>query len=95
MPATTSAQHVCQQSDYLADFEHTLGSAHPRTLTNRNNLADAYLDAGRTTEAITLHECNLAHRERLLGPDHPEPCNPAITSPAPTGPRTDRPTPMP
>jgi len=26
---------------------------------------------GRLGEAITLHEQNLADRERLLGPDHP------------------------
>jgi hypothetical protein len=38
----------------------------------RNNLADAYRDAGRTDETIALHEQTLAARERILGPDHPE-----------------------
>jgi hypothetical protein len=28
--------------------------------------------AGRTDEAIRLHEQTLADRERVLGPDHPE-----------------------
>ena len=49
-----------------------LGPDHPDTLTSRNNLALAYLDAGRTAEAIALHEQNLAARERLLGPRHPD-----------------------
>ena len=31
----------------------------------------AYQDAGRTAEALTLHERTLADRERLLGADHP------------------------
>ncbi len=48
-----------------------LGPDHPDTLTSRNNLATTYQDAGRTTEAITLHERTLADMERLLGPDHP------------------------
>ena len=46
----------------------------PTTLTPctaRGNLANAYRDAGRTAEAITLHEQNLADRERVLGADHP------------------------
>jgi tetratricopeptide (TPR) repeat protein len=43
----------------------------PGTLTSRNNLATAYLGAGRLDEAITLHEQNVAARERVLGPDHP------------------------
>ena len=47
-------------------------SDHPDTLATRNNLASAYLDAGRTAEAITLHEQTLADRERVLGADHPD-----------------------
>ena len=56
----------------LADSERVLGSDHPDTLTTRNNLAIAYQGAGRTDEAIALHEQNLADHERVLGPDHPE-----------------------
>jgi tetratricopeptide (TPR) repeat protein/tRNA A-37 threonylcarbamoyl transferase component Bud32 len=48
-----------------------LGPDHPDTLTSRNNLALAYLDAGRTAEAITLLEANLKQQESKLGPDHP------------------------
>ena len=36
-----------------------LGPDHPDTLTSRNNLAAAYVDAGRTAEAIKLHEATL------------------------------------
>ena len=49
-----------------------LGADHPDTLSTRNNLAVAYRDAGRTAEAITLHEQTLADRERVLGADHPD-----------------------
>ena len=48
-----------------------LGADHPDTLTSRNNLATAYVHAGRTAEAIPLHEQVLAAFERVLGPDHP------------------------
>jgi Tetratricopeptide repeat len=40
-------------------------------LSSRNSRAKAYLAAGRTAEAITLLEQNLADREQVLGPDHP------------------------
>jgi hypothetical protein len=33
-----------------------LGADHPDTLATRNNLAAVYEEAGRTAEAITLHE---------------------------------------
>jgi tetratricopeptide (TPR) repeat protein len=39
---------------------------------SRNNLAAAYLDAGRTAEAITLQQATLKLRESKLGPDHPD-----------------------
>jgi hypothetical protein len=48
------------------------GRAGPDTLNTRNNLANAYQDAGRTAEAIPLHEQTLTDRERLLGPGHPD-----------------------
>ena len=51
--------------------ERVLGPDHPNTLNSRNNLANAYQAAGRTEEAISLHEQTLTARERLLGPDHP------------------------
>jgi serine/threonine protein kinase len=52
--------------------EAALGPDHPDTLTSRNNLALAYLAAGRTAEAIRLHEATLALCESKLGPDHPD-----------------------
>ena len=56
----------------VAEMERVLGADHPDTLATRNNLAVAYGDAGRTAEAITLHEHNLGDRERVLGADHPD-----------------------
>jgi tetratricopeptide (TPR) repeat protein len=35
-------------------------------------LALAYGAAGRTAEAVALHERTLTDRERVLGPDHPD-----------------------
>ncbi len=48
-----------------------LGPDHPDTLNSRNNLAAAYVAAGRAAEAIELHQQTLAAFERVLGPDHP------------------------
>ena len=48
-----------------------LGPEHPDTLTSRSNLATAYGAAGRTEEALRLHEETLAIRERVLGSEHP------------------------
>ena len=50
---------------------NTLGPNHPDTLTLRNNLANAYQDAGNLDKAITLHQQNLKDRTRILGPNHP------------------------
>ena len=63
--ALTITESVTQAYD-------TLGADHPDTLTSRNNLANAYQDAGKLEEAITLYEQNLKDFEDLLGPDHPE-----------------------
>jgi tetratricopeptide (TPR) repeat protein len=52
--------------------ESALGPDHPDTLYSRNNLAVAYLAAGRTAEAIALDEGTLKLREARLGPDHPD-----------------------
>ena len=69
----SAAQAIATAESLLADQEKVLGSDHPDTLTTRGNLANAYTDTGRTTEAWspTLHEQNLADQERVLGSDHP------------------------
>jgi tetratricopeptide (TPR) repeat protein len=56
----------------VEDCEQILGSQHPDTLTARNNLANAHLEAGRPEPAIELLEHTLADRTRILGPDHAE-----------------------
>ena len=49
-----------------------LGPDHRDSLTSRNNLAYAYVSAGRLTKAITLFEQVLTDRIRILGEDHPD-----------------------
>jgi tetratricopeptide (TPR) repeat protein len=55
----------------LAEMDRVLGADDPGTQATRHNLAAAYRDTGRLTEAITLDEQNLADRERMLGSDAP------------------------
>jgi len=55
-----------------ADLRRVLGPSHRDTLTAQNNLAAAYRDSGRFTEAIPLFEQTLVARERALGPSHPD-----------------------
>jgi len=66
------AQAILAGEPLTAECERVLGPDHPDTLTSRNNLAYAYVSAGRAAEAIPLHEQTLADRERVLGPDHPD-----------------------
>ncbi len=47
-----------------------LGPDHPDTLTSMNNLAWAYVDAGRLDEALLLGEQTLEKRKVALGIDH-------------------------
>jgi len=49
--------------------EAQLGAEHPDALATRNNLAVAYLTAGRTSEAIPLLEATLKGRQSVLGVD--------------------------
>jgi tetratricopeptide (TPR) repeat protein len=63
----------------LADYERTMGSDRSATMflyTLRNNLAGAYNDAGRHTEAITLHQQNIDAEEHAYDADDPK----ALTS---------------
>ena len=60
------------RGDAQARWSRSSGPDHPDTLTSRNNLAEAYLAAGRTAEAIALHEATLKLTESKLGPDHPD-----------------------
>jgi tetratricopeptide (TPR) repeat protein len=73
--ADSAAQVIVIGERLVAASERVLGPDHPDTLASRNNLANAYRDAGRLDEAIGLHEQALAARERDLGPDHPDTLN--------------------
>ena len=53
-------------------LERLLGPDHPDTLASRHNLAGAYREAGRLTEAIALYEQVLTDCVRILGEDHPD-----------------------
>jgi tetratricopeptide (TPR) repeat protein len=64
-------QAISMGESLATDCERLLGPDDHRTLNSRNDLANAYQDAGRTTDAIQLHQQTLATRERTLGPDHP------------------------
>jgi tetratricopeptide (TPR) repeat protein len=54
-----------------SDCGRVLGPDHPGTFASRDNLAVAYVRAGRHDEAIGLHRQVVADRARVLGPDHP------------------------
>jgi tetratricopeptide (TPR) repeat protein len=56
----------------LGCAERVLGVVHPDTLRIRNNLAIAYQDAGRSTDALTLYESLLAHHREIFGAEHPD-----------------------
>ena len=56
----------------VAAVRTLLGEEHPGSLASRNNLAGAYRDSGRLTEAIALYEQVLHDRIRVLGEDHPD-----------------------
>ncbi|MFJ9968514.1 tetratricopeptide repeat protein [Streptomyces avermitilis] len=58
--------------DLAAECQRLLGNDHPDTLTARHNLAVAYQQSGRTSEAIELSEQVITDRERLLGDGHPK-----------------------
>jgi tetratricopeptide (TPR) repeat protein len=66
------AQAIDYGEALVADAKRVLGPDHPDTLASRNNLALAYVDAGRLDEAITLLERTVADRKRVLGADSPE-----------------------
>jgi tetratricopeptide (TPR) repeat protein len=68
-----SAQQMILIGEPLAtDYERELGADHPHALDSRNNLANAYLNTGRTAEAMALFEQVLSTRDRVQGPDHPD-----------------------
>jgi tetratricopeptide (TPR) repeat protein len=62
---------VAYWSELAAVSDRILGRGHPDTLAVGEQLADAYLAAGRATEAISWFRWVLAERVRVLGPDHP------------------------
>ena len=56
----------------LKRFEKKLGPDHPEILGCRNNLANAYKEAGRIDDSIKMHQGTLKQFESTLGPDHPD-----------------------
>lgn len=54
----------------LADHERLLGPNDPDTLNCRDNLASAYLEAGRADEAVAIHEAAVASIARHRGHDY-------------------------
>jgi tetratricopeptide (TPR) repeat protein len=65
----SAAQVIAAGKPLLADYEQAFGPGDQDISALRNTLGVAFLDAGRTAEAITVLKRNLAARERILGPD--------------------------
>jgi tetratricopeptide (TPR) repeat protein len=69
-----SAKLTGPAADYWRDLasvsERLLGADHPDTLTAVQRLIDAYLAAGRTTDAVRWVQWVLDRRARTLGRDH-------------------------
>ncbi|MFK0259908.1 tetratricopeptide repeat protein [Streptomyces angustmyceticus] len=71
--------HACKQSARAIPLwevvrirlERLLGEVHPNTLTACNNLAGAYVDAGRWFEAISIWESVRVTCGQVLREDHP------------------------
>ena len=68
----SAPQAIAAGEAVAADSTRMLGPDHPDTLAAWDNLAIACQEAGRTAEAVRLHERALAGRVRALGPDHPD-----------------------
>jgi tetratricopeptide (TPR) repeat protein len=64
------AQAISLGEALAADCQRLAGDRHPRTMSVRNDLANAYRQAGLLDQAIALHERNLADREQILGASH-------------------------
>jgi tetratricopeptide (TPR) repeat protein len=62
---------VAYWRELAATSDRLVGPGHPDTLTAGQQLADAYLTAGRAAEAVSWFQWVLADRARALGPDHP------------------------
>ncbi len=58
-------------TELAAVSDRVLGRGHPDTLVIGQQLAEAYLAAGRVAEAVSWFQWVLANRIRALGPDHP------------------------
>jgi len=81
----STAQAIVVGELLVADCERVLGPDHARTLGSRNNLAEAYREAGRAAEAIPLHEQTLgAPSSGCWARTTPTPCPRGTTSPSPT-----------
>ena len=62
---------VAYWSQLAAVSGRLLGRGHPDTLTVGEQLAGAYLTAGRPADAVWWFQWVLTERVRVLGPDHP------------------------
>ena len=58
--------------EMITTGSRTLGADHALTLLARDNLAAAYVGAGRADDAISLYRHALSEAEQALGPGHPD-----------------------
>ncbi len=57
--------------EVLDDQSQSAGPDHPRTLTAREDLAEALVRAGRRDEAVAVYQTLHAALEQILGSHHP------------------------
>lgn len=56
---------IALHDSILADGERAIGTSHPDRLGYENNLATAYLQSGRLSDAIAWLERNLNDKEKI------------------------------
>ena len=70
-PGGDPAEAITVGEPLAGDLERLVGPGHPDTIRAQRDLASAYREADRMTEAVGLLERALAAEERLLGARHP------------------------
>jgi hypothetical protein len=68
--AYPAEQVVSMLREVVDDQVQSAGSDHPRTLTAREDLAEALVRAGRRDEAVAVYQTLHADLEQILGCDH-------------------------
>ncbi|PSK98192.1 tetratricopeptide repeat protein [Murinocardiopsis flavida] len=68
----TPGERAARLEQTLHEYVDTLGTAHPRSIAARNNLASKYAQIGRRSSAVAQFEQALADAVPALGEEHPQ-----------------------